>query len=278
MKTLSTELAAHYAGNAHSLATLWKITRRDAAVYAFTDHDLPLTFGSDTYQPSSAYDASAIATASELNVDNLDALGLLDSEGITAEALEAGTWDGAAVEIREVNFKDLTMGANVLRVGTLGEVERDGLTYRAELRGLMHALQNTIARIVKPACDATLGDARCGVDLEALRVAGAVTTATSNRLFTTDLGGADTYTFGVLTWTSGPNDGRSMEVKEHSATGVIELQLPMPFDISIDDEFAIVPGCDKTKAMCIATFDNVVNFRGFSFVPGQDKVLLVGGQ
>ena len=44
------------------------------------------------------------------------------------------------------------------------------------------------------------------------------------------------------------------------------------------DDFTITPGCDKTKATCIVTFDNVVNFRGFSFVPGQDNVLKVGGQ
>jgi uncharacterized phage protein (TIGR02218 family) len=107
-----------------------------------------------------------------------------------------------------------------------------------------------------------------------------VTVATSNRLFTTDLGGSLTYGYGVLTWTSSgsANVGRSMEVKAHTATGVLELQLAMPYDIEVGDEFTIVPGCDKTKATCIATFDNVVNFRGFSFVPGQDKVLLVGGQ
>ena len=96
-------------------------------------------------------------------------------------------------------------------------------------------------------------------------------------MFTTDLGGSDTYTYGVLTWTTGPNDGRSMEVKLH-ASGVLTLQMPMPDDVGVGDEFTITPGCDKTKATCIATFDNVVNFRGFSFVPGRDKVLLVGGQ
>ena len=201
-------------------------------------------------------------------------------EGITADDMESGKWDGAEVEIIEVNYKDLTMGHNWLRVGSLGEIQRSGQTYNAELRGLMHKLQNNIGRVVKPSCDAVLGDARCGVDLEALRVSGEVTVATSNRLFTTDLGGSGTYSYGVLTWTStgSANIGLSMEVKAHTATGVLELQLAMPYDIEVGDEFTITPGCDKTKATCIATFDNVVNFRGFSFVPGQDKVLLVGGQ
>lgn len=277
-KTLSAELLAHYAGNAHTLARLWKITRRDALVYGFTDHDAAIEYLGVDYLPSSVFDASAVETRGELNVDSVSSIGLIDAEGLTAQELEAGIWDGAAVQIVEVNYADLSMGHNPLRAGTMGQVERRGLMYAVEMRGLMSALQNAIGRIVKPACDASLGDARCMVDVEAMRVSGEVTVATSARLFTTDLGGADTYSFGVLTWTVGANEGLSMEVKSHTATGVLELQIPMAYPVQVNDEFTVVPGCDKTKATCIATFDNVVNFRGFSFVPGQDKVLLVGGQ
>lgn len=277
-KTLSAELLAHYASGATTLAKLWKVTRRDGEVFGFTDHDQPLTYLAQIYEPSSVFDGSAVETRGELNVDSLETRGLLDSEGITAQSLEHGEWDGAAVLIVEVNYRDLTMGHNVLRAGTLGEVQRSGPTYTAELRGMMHALQNNIGRIVTPSCDAKLGDARCGVDLEALRISGSVTVATSARLFTTDVGGSVTYSYGVLTWTSGANDGLSIEVKAHTAVGILELQLAMPNAVQVGDDFTIVPGCDKTKATCIAVFDNVINFRGFSFVPGQDKVLLVGGQ
>lgn len=277
MKALSAELLAHYASGATTLARLWKLTRRDGEVFAFTDHAASITYSAVTYEPSSVFDASAINTSGDLNVDNLEAQGLLDSAGITAEDLEAGLWDGAEVEIVEVNYKDLTMGHNPLRYGALGEVQRSGLTYTAELRGLLHKLQNNIGRTVLPSCDAALGDARCGVDLEALRVSGEVTVATSNRVFTTDLGGSDTYTYGVLTWVTGLNAGLSMEVKLH-ASGALTLQIPMAYAVEVGDEFTITPGCDKKKTTCKITFDNVINFRGFSFVPGQDQVLKVGGQ
>lgn len=278
MKSLDSDLLAHYASGTTTLARLWKLTRRDGEVFGFTDHDESITYDSVTYEPSSVFDASAIDTRAAMNVDSMETQGLLDSDGITAQSLEDGSWDGATVQIVEVNYRDLTMGHNPLRRGTLGEIQRSGQTYTAELRGLMHALQNNIVRVVKPACDAVLGDARCGVDLESMRVSGEVTVGTSARLFTTDLGGSLTYSYGVLTWTSGLNEGRSMEVKAHTATGVLELQLAMPYAVHVGDEFTITPGCDKTKATCIATFDNVVNFRGFSFVPGPDKVLKVGGQ
>ena len=280
MKSMSAELLAHYQSGSTSLARIWKITRTDGQIFGFTDHDRAITFESVPYEPSSVFDASSVSTRSELNVDNLESTGLLSSAGITAEDIEAGLWDGAAIEFLEVNWRDLSMGANVLRAGTLGEVQRDGLTYKAEMRGLMHKLQNNIGRIVTPSCDATLGDARCGVDLEVLRVSGVVTATTDARTFTdAALVQAEGYfSYGKVAWVTGANAGRSMEVKQHSAGGALLLQLPMAFPISVDDEFTIVPGCDKTKAVCIAKFSNVLNFRGFSFVPGQTKVMLVGGQ
>jgi uncharacterized phage protein (TIGR02218 family) len=275
LKVLSSELLAHYASDATTLARLWKITRRDGEVFAFTDHDVAIAYSAVTYEPSSVFDASAINTSHDLNVDGLEAQGLLDSEGITAADLEAGLWDAAAVEIVEVNYKDLTMGHNPLRYGTLGEVQRSVQTFTAELRGLMYALQQNIGRTVLPSCDATLGDARCGVDLEALRVSGEVTVATSNRVFTTDVTGSDTYTYGVLTWTTGLNDGRSMEVKMH-ASAVMTLQIAMPYAVQVGDEFTVTPGCDKTEANC-KLYSNFSRFRGFPDVPGTDAMLR-GGQ
>lgn len=276
--TVSAALLEHYAGAVTTLARLWRLTRRDGEIFGFTDHDEPIVYDGIAYEPSSVFDASAVQTRSEFNVDNLSAAGLIDSAGITAQSLDDGDWDGAAVWIAEVNFADLSMGHRVLRYGTLGQIERAGGAYTAELRGLMYALGHQVVRVVTPACSAVLGDERCGVDLEALRVSGTVVAAASSVSFTTDLPGEDVYTYGVLTWTGGANAGRSMEIKRHAAAGAIDLQMAMPGAIVAGDAFTVTPGCDKRKATCADVFDNVCNFRGFSYVPGQDKVLLVGGQ
>lgn len=283
MKTLSTELQAHYASGTTTLARLWKITRRDGEVYGFTDHDRRITYpvvDGTTYVPSSAFDASAIATRDQLNTDNLEAVGLLDAAGITAADIEAGRWDGAQVQIIEVNWADLTMGHNTLRVGELGEVQRRGQTYSAELRGLMAKLGNRVGRIVTPGCDAVLGDARCGVALGGLTVLGTVTDVTSQRIFEVAAltQEAAYWDGGVLTFSSGANDGLAMEVKAHAADGLLTLQLPMPYPVTVGDSISIVPGCDRSFATCRDRYNNTVNFRGFPDVPGQDQVLLVGGQ
>jgi uncharacterized phage protein (TIGR02218 family) len=279
MKTLSPELEAHYASGSTTLARLWRLTRRDGAVFGFTDHDLPIAYDGVRYEPSSAYDLSAVKTSAELNVDDAEVGGLLSSEGITSQALEYGLWDGAQIRIVEVNWQDLTMGHNPIRSGNIGEVTRSATGFRAELRGLLASLQNNIGRIITPDCDAAFGDTRCGVDIEALRVSGTVTSSSDQSNFVATLAGSDLYGIGVVTWTGGDNDGLLMEVAEYNLISYeIRLQLPMPWPIQTGDTFTIVPGCDKLKATCKNTYNNVIRFRGFSFVPGADKVLKVGGQ
>lgn len=282
MKVISIALAEHYQQETTTLARLWKVTRRDGQVFGFTDHDEQIIFGDVVYAVSSVFDMSAVATRSELNVDSLEAKGILAETGITAADIEAGLWDGSQVTMMEVNYADLTMGANILRSGDAGEIRREGQMFTAEVRGLMQALQNTIGRVVTATCPYDLGDASCKVDLEALRVSGAVTAAASNRQFSDDyLGEAEDYfTFGIVTWTSGANVGLSMEVKKFTAGGLIELQLDMPYVVEAGDEYTAVPGCDKVGRLgkCKLVYDNYVNFGGFEDVPGAHKTLLVGGQ
>lgn len=286
MKTgISAALQAHYQQETTTLATLWKITRRDLQVFSYTDHDEPITFQSLTYAPTSAYDAGTVKTSAAMNVDDVTLTGLLMLDAITAADIEAGLWDGARVEIMEVNYEDLTMGENVLRFGEVGEVQRDGQLFKIELRGLMQHLQNNIGRIVTASCDADLGDTRCGVDLEALRVDGTVTAFVSQREFTgafgaSGVGGtADYIRYGIVTWVTGLNAGLSMEVKSHSALGVLVLQLDMPYPIAVADTFTAVPGCNKIGRTgdCVNKFNNYARFRGFEDIPGQAKVLLIGG-
>lgn len=292
MKDTSAELRAHYASGSTSLAKLWRIVRKDGLAFCFTDHDVSIEYLGNIYAPSSVFDSSAIGTRAELNVANLTAQGLFDSDGITKADIEAGLWDGATFRMLEVNFRDLTMGHNVLRVGKFGEVKRKEGYFYVELRGLMDDLQNNIGRIIVPTCDANLGDARCGFDLESRRVSGEVASVVTERREFESVDLIDSpddpgyYDYGEVTWVTGLNAGLSMEVKLHEAGGIIMLQLQMPYAFDVGDQFTIVPGCDKVHRVvdgvvtgdCKNKFNNVLDFRGFDDVPGADQVLLVGGQ
>lgn len=277
MKTRTPALAAHQAQDGTTLAWCWKLTRRDAAVFGFTSHDQPLTFAGTTYEAASGFTPSAIAASSDLAVDNLEVNGLLTSASITEADLLAGVWDGAQVEIFEVNWANLSQGRMLLRTGTLGNVSAGSTAFTAELRGLTQALQQPVGRVYAAACDATLGDARCGVNTTAITVVGAVTSAASRRQFAdTSLSAqpVDWFGAGLVRFTSGANAGLRMEVQAFGPAGAFTLQLPMPYAIAVGDTFEAVPGCRKRRTEdCVAKFNNAINHRGFPDVPGNDVVL-----
>lgn len=275
MKTASANLLAHLAGTTLTVCTLWKITRADGQVFGFTDNSRDVTYSGVTYQAASGHTPSAIHTSADMAVDNLEVQSVLDSSTITAADIDAGLWDFAEVVIMIINYLSVADGVMIMRKGWLGNIKTGRSNFTAELRGMMQPLQQTIGRIYSTACDAALGDTRCGVTLASYTVTGSVTTATSARVFTdTTRTEADGYfDGGLITWTGGDNNTYRMEIKTSTAAGVITLQQAMPNATVIGDTYSLSAGCDKTLATCRDKFNNVVNFRGFPHVPGIDKMV-----
>lgn len=215
-----------------------------------------------------------------LAIDNLDAAGALSSDTLTEADLAAGMFDSAEIEIWRVNWADTAQRVLMVK-GSLGEVRRGEAAFTAELRSLAHRLGQERGRTYQYACDATLGDARCGVDLEDPDFVGAgtVTAFETAYLFTASGLGAFAdgwFTAGLLTWLTGDNAGRSMEVKRHALAGSdaqVELWRSMAEPIAASDTFTVTAGCDKTFDTCKARFANVDNFRGFPHIPGNRYVM-----
>lgn len=269
MKSISGPLLAHIQSEVTTLATCWKITRKDATVMGFTTHIDDLVISGVTYQSDvGSYAASAIRSTSDLSVDNLDLGAVFDSAAITEADLLAGKYDYASVEIFAVNYADLSMGTLPLRAGTLGEVSAEGGSFNAELRGLAQALQQVIGRTYSKRCDADLGDSRCTITLAAYTVTGTVSSFSSKSVFVGS--SVPTRAGGKLTWTSGLNSGLFMEVKSLSGSTITLVQ-PMPYAIAATDAYSVYAGCDKLPATCKTVFNNIINFQGFPFIPGPDK-------
>lgn len=166
MKSVSSALATHLGELLTTLATCWRVERRDGGVFGFTDHDADLVVDGVTYRAKTGYRRAAIAARADLSVDDTEVDGILDAAEIDAASLRAGLWDGAEVRIFLVNWSDLTQATLRLRRGRLGEViARDDGTFRAELRGLAQALNVTVGELYTPECRADLGDARCRLPL-----------------------------------------------------------------------------------------------------------------
>jgi uncharacterized phage protein (TIGR02218 family) len=277
MKARSAGLTTHHGEPVTTRAWCWKVTRRDAQVFGFTSVDVNLLIAGISYQAATGFTPSTIDSKSDLSVPNLDVIGLLDSASITEDDLLAGRWDGAAVEIFEVNYLDLTQGVMNLRAGTIGNVSAGRTSFTAELRGLAQTLQQPVGELFSPSCAADLGDARCTVSLGPITVTGSITSATSAREFadSTRSEADDYFGAGVITWTSGLNNGLRMEVRSYLLSGgAFVLALPMPYAVQVGDTYSLVPGCRKSAITdCKTKFNNIVNFRGHPYVPGNDKVL-----
>lgn len=273
MKSSSTQLAAHVVGETNTLATCWMVTRRDGMVLGFTDHDQDLTVDGLLYQASTGYTRSAIHAIADLSVDNLDIESALNSDTLSADDLRAGLWDGAEVEIFFVNWQDLTQGKIILKRGTIGHVELQDAVFKAELRGMTQQLQQQIVELFTPDCRADLGDNRCKVNLTALTVIGTVTAATDRYGFTDSARteAASYWNGGLVTWTSGVNQGRKIEIGSFSG-GVFSLYLPVPGVIAVGDAYSLQPGCDKSFTTCKNRYSNGNNFRGEPYIPGSDIV------
>ena len=278
MKPLSTAMAAHLRAPVTTLATCWKITRRDGTTLGFTDHDTDITYASVTYMAASGFTPSAVASSAALNVDDLDVEGMLSAGAITEADIMAGKYDYAEIEVFQVNYASTEMGHIPLRTGWLGEVQTQGERFVAEVRGLTQQLSQTLGERYSPGCRAQLGDAKCAVDLSGFTHTGTITNVTSRSVF------ADAaheqadgfFTNGTITLTSGANAGYTMEVKNYSDDTFV-LTLPLPADVEVGDSYSAVAGCDKTLATCIATFSNAENFRGEPHVPGIDRMLETAG-
>ena len=279
-KQIPLSLQTHLDSGTTTLAWCWQLTRNDGAVFGFTDHDRPLTFDGTTFEPESGFTASEIRSGSDLSVDAQEAEGVLTSTTITETDILDGRWDNATVEIWRVNWDD-TASRALLRRGAIGQVRRGRLQFVAEMRSLAHVLGQTLGRTFQASCDAALGDARCGVDLNAaaFKASGTVVSLSGDRGFAVSgLSGfaEGWFALGTLQWLTGANTGRKAEVLSHALTGagilITLLEAPVR-PAEIGNTFDIFAGCDKRFETCQAKFANAVNFRGFPHIPGQDTII-----
>ena len=280
MKTVPAALQSHLDGRETTLCRCWKLTRADATVQGFTDHDENLSFDGVTYLAASGFTASEVQKQLGLAIDNMTVAGALSSAVINEVDLVNGKYDNAALTIYLVNWADVSQRL-ILHAGRIGEVTRGTTAFQAELLGLSQGLNVEKGRKFTYGCDAVVGDTRCGVNLAgpAFTGSGAVSSVSdSRRLVVTGLSGYTDqwFQYGRLTWTSGANDDQVADVKRHVVTSSqvrVELWHPMPQAVALGDTFSIVAGCDKQFATCKAKFSNAVNFRGFPYMIGNDALI-----
>ena len=276
---------AHLDSETTTLGHLLKITRTDGAVFGFTSAGSTVVIGGVTYDASHGLAIGSIASSAGLAVDNLELTTIDDGSIFTRAAILGGLWQNAAFVLSQYNWASPSDGVEPLMAGTIGQVGlREGAVV-AELRGLQQYLQQQVGNVTTRTCRARFadyprpnGNNLCRLVAASFIRTGTVSGVTSRQVFTSaDLWTAeptaDYYGDGILTWTSGANDGVSAKVKTYVASGIITLMLPAVATVTIGDAFEIIAGCRKRRTEdCKDKFSNVLNFQGEPDLPGLDKL------
>ncbi|MEO1773473.1 MAG: DUF2163 domain-containing protein [Pseudomonadota bacterium] len=275
MRALETALAERLAGGCTTLCRCWQVTRRDGVVLGFTDHDRDLSFDGVTHRAASALSPSVAEASTGLSVDSQTVAGALQSEAIDEADIRLGLYDGAGVQQWLVDWQEPDVRL-LLGAGTIGEIRAQGQAFEAEILGLAEAMNRPMGRAYVTSCDSVLGDTRCGIDLTdpAYRAEGVVLAANGSALTASGLTGYESgwFTAGSLEWLSGANTGAVQEVRTHALLdeAVVETWTAPPFEAVAGDRFVVTAGCDKRMATCRDRFANLVRFRGFPHMPGDD--------
>lgn len=280
MRTIGAGLAAHLASGETTLCSCWKIERNDGVALGFTDHDVELVFEGVTFRPAHGLDGSEVPARLGAQVETSEVLGVLDDAAITEDDILLGRYDGAVVQTWRVNWEAVEQRV-LLRRDTIGEIVRADGVFRAELRSAQQALNLTRGRVYQRLCDAALGDARCGVDLDdpLYRALATVTRFEDPyRIVVAGLGGFDAGWFaqGHGLWSAGRRTGLNDGVLTHERVGgaaVLGFATRVADWAVVGDKLVVTAGCDRRFATCRGKFGNAVNFRGFPHIPGNDYVL-----
>ncbi|MBG35168.1 MAG: beta tubulin [Oceanicaulis sp.] len=261
-----------------TLCWVWILTRRDGARFGFTDHDQALELEGVNCEPVSGFSHGDLRSETGGAPARGAVFGQLDSGVITRADIAAGVWDGAGLALYRVDWTEPSLFWRAF-TGELGEIRHGDQGFEADVSGLSARLNRTIGWAFSRLCDAELGDARCGVDLDAAgrRAEGAVSEQISARAMRVSGASsldASALIHGVLSWpgASWP-DQRIVSARNEGAERVIELEGAVPEGVTVGQAVHLNRGCDKRFETCASRFNNALNFRGCPHMPGNDALV-----
>lgn len=164
-KTIPAAIQTTLDGDSWTFATIWTITRADATVFRFTDHDADIEYSGNTYEAKLGYVSKSITRGIDGAPDNSEITGIISDLGVTPAQLRSGYFDAADYEVSLIDWAAPANGVVPLSKGKLGKVSIDSGQFMTELRGIAQALLTNIGRLITPGCDYALGDADCKVVL-----------------------------------------------------------------------------------------------------------------
>jgi uncharacterized phage protein (TIGR02218 family) len=277
MRSLPTALAQKLDAGVTTIAQAWRLTRNDGVVVALTQHDRDLSFDGGVFKSAGSLLAGDHEKEGNLTPDRASLSGALDSGEIREDDLLLGLWDGAKIEAFWVDWENPSDFIAMWQ-GQIAGASWLGSAFELDVVGEEAGLTNEIGRVYARTCDATLGDARCKVDVaqSGRQFMAIIASVVSDRSTTIGVPVGKTvgdFVGGRLVISSGPAQGWRATISNVALGAnawVINVSRPFPLAPQISNNVTITMGCDKSFATCKARFANALNFRGQPTMPGDD--------
>lgn len=258
------------AGPITTAAYGWRLQRADGVTLGFTSHDKDVVMGGLILRANPGMVPSSITESLGLEHDGLDLKAALTAGAINEDDLMAGRWDGARLEVFLFDWTDPGAPVRPLASGELGTVAFGSSGFTAELLGPTRILDKAVVPLTSPGCRAQFCDAACG--LSRGRFSYRVRVMVDGVFVTSDEDWPVTpeqFAHGSLRWLEGKNCGLSSDIISASEDH-FELASEPHFPVTAPILADLTEGCDKRLESCAMRYDNVINFRGEPYLPGND--------
>lgn len=251
-----------------TVATWWRIERRDGISLGFTSHDRDIVFAGLRHRTAPGMVPSAVRKSATLDLDSAEISGALSHDAISEHDLVAGRFDGAGITMGLVDWE--TLEFEKLFAGTIGSVGCEGAQFSAELASLKQRLMREILPRTSPTCRAEFCGEGCTLSVARYTHEATLVELGSDRLWVKpSCPVSSDFRFGWLRPIDGPDAGTLIRIRTTEEDWLI-LERPLAFQTQIGVRVSLKEGCDHTLSTCAQRFDNALNFQGEPFMPGND--------
>lgn len=275
------------------IGDFYQFTLNSGAQDWFSGLDVPVTYASNVYKATSLrIEGLKLKLAVGLQVDEQTIkIGALPNETLTGSnfltSVGAGLLDGAYllrlrgfwqpnIGIPAVDYLQAPVGVVPLCNMLVSEITKIGRTHvEMVVKSPTKLLDLDMPRNYwSPGCVHTLYDSGCTLAKATFAVSGLVGSGPNSLLIPwqggvptpTSADGLPRFAQGRLLFTSGTLVNTQVAIGNNDSNA-LNLLYPLQQLPQVGDGFTAYPGCSKTKNTCDSKFSNLLNFRGFPFVP-----------
>jgi uncharacterized phage protein (TIGR02218 family) len=260
-----------FATELETVATFWRVSRRDGVTLGFATHDQDLWFDGVLHRATPGMIPSAIRRSADFEPDSAEVQGALSHESISEADLGTGRFDAARVMIGLVDWE--TLDRHIIYRGAIGTVSEEAGRFTAALQSRKAELQRDPVPRTSPSCRAAFCGPGCALSAARFTHEGVLSAhdLNANAVTFTSPALSANLPGGTLRWLDGHYAGVTMGIVAVSG-GALVLDTPLDLALAPGLRAMLREGCDRTLESCSARFANAVNFQGEPFLPGNDLI------